>query len=30
MASPSPVTVLTSDPEDLLTLCGPGIRVVKI
>ena len=30
MASPSPVTVLTSDPEDLLMLCGPGIRVIKI
>lgn len=30
LASPSPVTVLTSDPEDLLILCGPGIRVIKI
>ncbi|MFK4149413.1 type II toxin-antitoxin system VapC family toxin [Streptomyces sp. NPDC004065] len=30
LASPAPVTVLTSDPEDLLTLCGPGIRVFKI
>ncbi|MFC5214284.1 type II toxin-antitoxin system VapC family toxin [Streptomyces coerulescens] len=30
MASPSPVTVLTSDPEDLLMLCGPGVRVIKI
>lgn len=30
LASPSPVTVLTSDPEDLLLLCGPGIRVVKV
>ncbi|GAA4303747.1 hypothetical protein GCM10023086_20560 [Streptomyces venetus] len=30
IASPSPVTVLTSDPEDLLMLCGPGIRVIKI
>ncbi|SDN46636.1 type II toxin-antitoxin system VapC family toxin [Streptomyces wuyuanensis] len=29
-ASPTPVTVLTSDPEDLLILCGPGIRVIKI
>ncbi len=29
-ASPAPVTVLTSDPEDLLMLCGPGIRVIKI
>ncbi|MFJ1544170.1 type II toxin-antitoxin system VapC family toxin [Streptomyces sp. NPDC088246] len=30
LASPAPVTVLTSDPEDLLMLCGPGIRVIKI
>ncbi|MEU5595527.1 PIN domain-containing protein [Streptomyces sp. NPDC020298] len=30
MASPSPVTILTSDPEDLRMLCGPGIRVIKI
>ncbi|MFC5953809.1 type II toxin-antitoxin system VapC family toxin [Streptomyces pratens] len=30
MASPSPVTILTSDPEDLLMLCGTGIRVIKI
>lgn len=30
MASPSPVTVLTSDPEDLLMLCGPGVRVIKV
>ncbi|MGW7552865.1 type II toxin-antitoxin system VapC family toxin [Streptomyces rimosus] len=30
MASPAPVTVLTSDPEDLLVLCGPGVRVIKI
>lgn len=30
LASPAPVTVLTSDPEDLLMLCGPSIRVVKI
>ncbi|MEU3936117.1 PIN domain-containing protein [Streptomyces sp. NPDC029044] len=29
-ASPSPVTVLTSDPEDLMTLCGPVVRVVRI
>ncbi|MEF9905444.1 type II toxin-antitoxin system VapC family toxin [Streptomyces sp. P9-A2] len=29
-ASPAPVTVLTSDPEDLHMLCGPGIRVIKI
>lgn len=30
LASPAPVTVLTSDPEDLLLLCGPGVRVVKV
>ncbi|MFE2036738.1 type II toxin-antitoxin system VapC family toxin [Streptomyces scopuliridis] len=30
LASPAPVTVLTSDPEDLHMLCGPGIRVIKI
>lgn len=30
LASPGPVTVLTSDPEDLVMLCGPGIRVVKV
>ncbi|MFB6522055.1 type II toxin-antitoxin system VapC family toxin [Streptomyces sp. NPDC056401] len=27
---PGPVTVLTSDPEDLTALCGKRIRVVKI
>lgn len=25
-----PVTILTSDPEDLVLLCGPGVKVVKI
>ncbi|MFB8776116.1 type II toxin-antitoxin system VapC family toxin [Streptomyces broussonetiae] len=30
LASPSPVTVLTSDPEDLRMLCGPAVRVIKI
>ena len=30
LASPAPVTVLTSAPEALLMLCGPGIRVNKI
>lgn len=30
LAAPSPATILTSDPEDLLLLCGPGIRVIKI
>ncbi|MEU3479214.1 type II toxin-antitoxin system VapC family toxin [Streptomyces sp. NPDC033754] len=30
LSCPAPVTVLTSDPEDLSTLCGPGVRVVKV
>ncbi len=30
LASPAPVTVLTSDPEDLTMLCGPGVAVVKV
>jgi predicted nucleic acid-binding protein len=30
LASPAPVTVPTSDPEDLLTLCGPSVRIVKV
>lgn len=30
LTSPAPVTVLTSDPEDLLNLCGPGVRILKI
>ncbi|WLW52064.1 type II toxin-antitoxin system VapC family toxin [Streptomyces sp. YU58] len=30
LVSPSPVTVLTSDPEDLRLLCGAGARVIKI
>jgi hypothetical protein len=25
-----PVTVLTSDPEDLTPLCGPSVEVVKV
>ncbi len=29
-AAPGPVTVVTSDPEDLQQLCGPAVRVVKI
>ncbi|GAB2839026.1 hypothetical protein GCM10022221_43180 [Actinocorallia aurea] len=29
-AARTPVTVLTSDPEDLTLLCGPGIEVLKI
>jgi predicted nucleic acid-binding protein len=30
LASPSPVTVLTSDVEDLLMLCGSTTHVIKI
>ncbi len=30
LASPAPVTVLTSDPEDLGVLCGPGVRVIRV
>ncbi|MFI7242356.1 type II toxin-antitoxin system VapC family toxin [Streptomyces qinglanensis] len=30
LASPTPVTALTSDPEDLRTLCGTGVRIVKV
>jgi hypothetical protein len=28
--APRPVTVLTSDPEDLTLLCGPSVEVVKV
>ncbi|MFF4343011.1 type II toxin-antitoxin system VapC family toxin [Kitasatospora sp. NPDC001540] len=28
--APAPVTLLTSDPEDLTLLCGPTIEVVKV
>ncbi|MFC7220298.1 DNA-binding protein [Streptomyces polyrhachis] len=28
--APRPATVLTSDPEDLTLLCGPGVEVVKV
>ncbi|MBT2448003.1 DNA-binding protein [Streptomyces sp. ISL-43] len=28
--APQPVTVLTSDPEDLTLLCGPAVEVVKV
>ncbi|MET9542884.1 DNA-binding protein [Streptomyces sp. NPDC006553] len=28
--APRPVTVLTSDPEDLTLLCGPFVEVVKV
>jgi predicted nucleic acid-binding protein len=30
LASPGPVTVLTSDPEDLIALCGNRITAIKI
>ncbi|MFJ8233035.1 type II toxin-antitoxin system VapC family toxin [Streptomyces sp. NPDC094448] len=30
LAASRPVVILTSDPEDLSALCGPGVRVVKI
>lgn len=30
LAAPKPVTVLTSDPADLLALCGGHITVIKI
>ncbi|MEU9287944.1 hypothetical protein AB0D57_25390 [Streptomyces sp. NPDC048275] len=29
LASPGPVTVLTSDPEDVTALCGGRITVIK-
>ncbi|MEU0842308.1 DNA-binding protein [Streptomyces sp. NPDC005962] len=30
LAAPRPVTILTSDPEDLTVLCGGGATVIKI
>jgi predicted nucleic acid-binding protein len=30
LASPGPVTILTSDPEDLAMVCGRGVTVIKI
>jgi predicted nucleic acid-binding protein len=30
LAAPSPVTVLTSDPEDIGTLCGRNVTVIKV
>ncbi|MFJ8748141.1 type II toxin-antitoxin system VapC family toxin [Streptomyces sp. NPDC102441] len=30
LASPGPVTVLTSDPEDLTALCGSRITAIKV
>ncbi|MFF7309525.1 type II toxin-antitoxin system VapC family toxin [Streptomyces sp. NPDC008137] len=29
-SAPGPVTVLTSDPEDISLLCGPAIEIIKI
>ncbi|HEY5835486.1 DNA-binding protein [Streptomyces sp.] len=29
-AAPEPVTLLTSDPEDLSLLCGPSVEIVKV
>lgn len=30
LAAPGPVTVLTSDPEDLAALCGERVIIVKV
>lgn len=30
LAAPGPVTVLSSDPEDLTTLCGTRVTVIKV
>lgn len=30
LAAPGPVTILTSDPEDLATLCGVQVTVIKV
>jgi predicted nucleic acid-binding protein len=30
LASPGPVTVLTSDPEDLTALCGSRVTAIKV
>jgi len=30
LGAPGPVTVLTSDPEDLLALCGKRVTLIKI
>ncbi|MFJ5838540.1 PIN domain-containing protein [Streptomyces shenzhenensis] len=30
LAAPGPITVLTSDPEDLITLCGGRVTVIKV
>ena len=30
LAAPGPATVLTSDPEDIATLCGRNVTVIKV
>ncbi|MFE5211595.1 DNA-binding protein [Streptomyces sp. NPDC056600] len=30
LAAPGPITILTSDPEDIATLCGARTTVIKI
>lgn len=30
LAAPGPTIILTSDPDDLISLCGPGVTVIKI
>jgi predicted nucleic acid-binding protein len=30
LAAPGPVTVLTSDPEDIATLCGRNVTIIKV
>lgn len=30
LTAPGPVTVLTSDPEDIATLCGRHVTVIKV
>ncbi|MFI9202017.1 PIN domain-containing protein [Streptomyces sp. NPDC053048] len=30
LVAPGPVTVLTSDPEDLTTLCGTRVTIIKV
>ncbi|MGP3934555.1 DNA-binding protein [Nonomuraea sp. KM88] len=30
LAAPGPVTILTSDPEDLAALCGAHVTVIKV
>jgi hypothetical protein len=30
LAAAGPVTVLTSDPEDIATLCGRNVTVIKV